>query len=611
MESSALETLLKTKPELIPLKEKLQALKTGTYCIHRAWGVGLVKSYDDKTGKLTIDFEGQKAGHSMDPVFVASKLEILSENHIISRHRKNPADIQALIDANPAELFTQILLAYPGQSVSSQEMETTLQHLMGLNYKKWLTGAKKHIAKNPKIVLPEKKTDGYSLRSEPVAADDEILVAFYKTKNVKKKIELAEQLLEHAPLPQEVVSKLGTLVEELASAIADSRVLTAGERLQGTWVRDDLAKLASVGTEKFTPTPEVLVREASNLQELSEQLSTAYLRRMLDLIHKTHSGEWQKLAFDLLKNSSGKSTQECVNFLLDHDCGQKLSEALDRWLLEQSLKAPMLVWIIKNRTARRFSTMLSRLMTPKFFSAIFYAIDHEAIQNTNPKRIALVELLADDKELIPELLATATPEVARDLAHTLLMSQGFETLTKRSLIARFIKQFPDIQSLISAEEAQTTSENLVVSWASLEKRKEEYQFLVTKKIPENKEAIAVAREHGDLKENSEYKMARQDNDTLMALKSQMEKELRVARGSDFSDATTGQVSLGSVVELQSGGEKTIYTILGAWDGNPEKNVLSYLTPLAQAMIGKKVGDKVKVGPQEYTIASIKRWVDVK
>lgn len=606
MESVA-ESILKTKPELNGIKEKLAALMPGTYCIHRTWGVGCIKSFNEATGKLTIDFEGDKASHEMDPAFCATKLEILPETHIISRHRKNPADVQALIDSNPAELFIQILSSAPNQTMSTIEMETTLQHLMGDHFKKWLTNVKKRLAKDSRISLGEKKGESYSLRSEPVAADDEVLVAFYKTKNVKKKIELAETLLAHQPLPQEVCAKLSSLVEELAAAIADSRVLTAGEKLQGAWVRDDLAKLAAMDGSKFNPVSADLIKESFSLQELTEQLPAQYLRRMLDVLKENQADEWQKVAFDLLRGSSGKFTQECVTFLLDNDCGQKLAETLDRWLGEQSLKAPMIIWIIKNRTARRYSTMLSRLMTPNFFSAILYAIDNEAIQNASPKRIALVELLLDDKDLIPELLATATPEVARDLAHTLLMNQGFETLTKRSLIARFIKQFPDVQSLIASDETKNEQENLIVSWESLEKRKAEYQLLVTKKIPENKEAIAIAREHGDLSENSEYKMARQDRDTLMALKAQMETELRIARGTDFTDASSERVSVGNVVELQNSKEKTTYTILGAWDGNPDKNILSYKTPLAQALLGKKEGESVSFGGQDYKVLAIRVW----
>lgn len=616
MEAAVIENLLKSNPTLALLKDKLLALKPGSYCIHRTWGVGEVKKYDPATNKLALQFEGQKELVQMDPGFCASKLEILPETHIIARHRTNTAEIQALIDGNPAELFAQILQNAPHHTMSALEMEATLQSLLGPDYKKWLTTAKKRVAKDKneasRIQLPEGKTGSYVLHTEAVAADDGILVAFYKTKNVKKKIELAESLLMLEELPEEVRSKLGTVVEELAGALVESRVLTAGEKLQGAWVRNDLAKIAGLDGTQYKPAPSELIKGAFDMGELAGELNSQYHRRMLELVKETHESDWQKIILDLMRGSSGKFTQECVIFLLDNGMDKKLGETMERWLNEQALKAPIIIWVVKNRTARRYSSMLSRLMTPKFFSAILYAIEYEAIQNASTKRIPLVEILSEDKDLIPELLSTATPEVARDLAHTLMMNQGFETLTKRSLLARFIKQFPDIQSLIAAENNQSQQqESLIVSWESLEKRKQEYNDLVQKKIPENKQAIATAREMGDLKENSEYKMARQDQDTLMSMKAQIETEMRVARGTDFSDAPAGMVGIGSIVELENSEGHTTYTVMGAWDGNPKENILSYKTPLAQAMMGKKPGETVKSAGQTYRIVNVKRWADKK
>ena len=130
-----------------------------------------------------------------------------------------------------------------------------------------------------------------------------------------------------------------------------------------------------------------------------------------------------------------------------------------------------------------------------------------------------------------------------------MLNQGFEELTKRSLLARFIKIFPGIQALVSGE-GEAKDEQLLVSRASAERKRLEYELIVTKRIPENSRAIAAAREHGDLRENAEYKMAKQDQQLLMAQKSQLERELARARITDFSDANTDQISVGSVVDLR-------------------------------------------------------------
>jgi transcription elongation factor GreA len=195
-----------------------------------------------------------------------------------------------------------------------------------------------------------------------------------------------------------------------------------------------------------------------------------------------------------------------------------------------------------------------------------------------------------------------------------MLNQGFEELTKKSLLARFIKIFPKIQSLVAAD-AESKEEQLLVSKPSFERKREEYESIVSKKIPENSKAIATAREHGDLKENSEYKMAKQDQQVLMAQKTALEKDLGRARITDFKEASTEQVSVGTIVEVKAvaNGKVTRYTVLGAWDGDPDNNVISYKTPFGAALLGKKTRDTVKVktggSEEDYEIVSIARYAD--
>src|SRR5438045_9614752 len=116
----------------------------------------------------------------------------------------------------------------------------------------------------------------------------------------------------------------------------------------------------------------------------------------------------------------------------------------------------------------------------------------------------------------------------------------------------------------------------MVSWESLERRKDEYNELVQKKIPANSKEIAIARSYGDLRENHEYKAAKEMQKILMRRKSELESQLVRARGTDFSNVRTDVVSIGThvrILDLESGnGEE--YTILGAWDSIPDKQVNS-------------------------------------
>jgi transcription elongation factor GreA len=613
MNSEAVSALIAKNPTLKPSKAKLEAMSPGSYVVHRSWGFGQIKSYDEATQKLIIDFQSKK-NHPMDPAFCVGTMEVLPGKHLLVRKQTDTATINDLIANNPAQLVVEALLGYENNATTAIDLEIVLAQVIGEEkFKKWWSAAKKAVAKDPRIAVPVKKTECYVLRETPVSAEDEILEQFKNTRSARRRILLAEQLIGTIE-SKEIQAHLQDILTGLAEAVKDSNQIDASERLVGAAIRDDLAKAVGIDPGTLEPSQASLIANVRDLPAIAEKIPVQFQSRFLELVKDTHPVEARDIAFTLLKTSQGKFTTECINFLVENGHSDELAASLKRWQVEQNLRAPVLLWIIKNRHSKKFAKLLNDLITPRLLSAIFFAIDYEALQASNARRIPLAEILSDDSDLISDLLSTADPETARDLANALLLNQGFEELTKKSLLARFIKIFPSIQTLV-ASEADSKEEQLLVSRESYERKREEYELIKSKKIPENSKAIAEAREHGDLKENSEYKMAKQDQLVLAAQKSLLEKELGRARITDFSEAATDQVSVGSVVDVSTGGKKVRFTLLGVWDSVPDKNIISYKTPLGLALLSKKVGDtvKVKIGSSEeaYTINSITRYVDAK
>ena len=607
MNSAAVSAYLAKFPSLKGVRAKLEAMEPGAYVVHRSWGFGQIKSYDETTHRLTIDFLDKK-GHDMDPAFCATTMEVLRANHLLVRKQEQPDEIAKLIAEQPVELVVEALKACPNHATTVLDLESTLSQVVGEErFKRWWSTTKKQLASDPRIAVPERKTECYVLRETPVSAEDEIVEQFNGTRSARRRIALAEGLID-AVTNQEAKTDLGAVLKGLTEAVATSNQLDPAERLYGAWVRDRLAKVTGAGDAVLEPTQTSLVASVRDLPAIAEKIPVQFQGRFLDLVKEAHPVECRDIVFTLLKVSQGKFTTECINFLVDNGYSEDLAATLKRWQTEQNLRAPVLLWVVKNRHSKKFAKLLNDLITPRLLGAIFFGIDYEALQASSSRRIPLAEVLSDDADLIGDLLATADPETARDLANTLLLNQGFEELTKKSLLARFIKIFPNIQSLV-ASEVETKEEQLVVSRASYERRHQEYDLIVSKKIPENSRAIAAAREHGDLRENSEYKMAKQDQQILMAHKRQLERDLHRARITDFKDAPADQVGIGSVVDLRhEDGTATRYTILGAWDGDPANHVISYKSPLGAALLGRKTGDTVRVkttGAEEtHTVAGI-------
>jgi transcription elongation factor GreA len=619
MNKEAIDALIEKNPKLVPHRAKLEAMVPGNYCLHRSWGFGKIVDYNAADDRLIIDFEDGKDGHAMAPAFCVDKLDILKTNDILVRSRTEPDLIEEMIKKKPADLICEIIAASDDQAMMASEIERLLARVIGpIKYKKWWTATKKVLVKDPRIGVPLKKTDPYIFRDEPVKPEDEILEQFHATKNSKQKIELGEKLYALSENISIIREEMPAILEELTEAIAHAKSLSQADRLHGVWVRNNLARDLHEDVESLEPSSASILDATNDYSELAAHLPAQYFKRYLDLISRTYPDKWQSMVEDLLRNSSGKFTSECINFMLEHEMEERIRYCLDRWLKEQTIKGPLLFWVVKNRASKKYNSIIEPLVTPRLLAAMFYAIDYEALQNASTRRIPLADLLSDDTTLIPDLLSTANVETANDLAQTLLLNQGFEDLTKKSLLARFIKQFPSVQSLLAGQAAETSEEEaLIVSQESFNAAKSEYEELISKKIPENKLAIQVARDHGDLKENSEYKMARQDQDLLLSRKNELEVDLSRARVTDFTDATVENVSIGSIVELKEGssGNTQRYSILGAWDSDPDNDVLSYKTPLAQALLGKEPGATVttKIGGNEeqWTVLSIARWVDAK
>ncbi|MDR2812207.1 MAG: GreA/GreB family elongation factor [Puniceicoccales bacterium] len=619
MDRTIIDQIARKQPLLDRELEKLENINEGTYCVHQSWGLGQILGYDPAMNVLKIIFEDQTE-HRMNPVFCVKKLEILSDNNILVQFKNSPDAIIAKAKNEPVALIHSLIEDSPHKELALSEIEFIFKRIIGESgFRRWWSNVKKLLAKDSLIMLSPKRLNTYILREQPVSIEDDMVEQIQIHKDPIKKIEIAAKILDLPRENQETIApEIKKVVDDLSTILGSSdKRLSIAQKLACCWIRNDLAGIIGDEIEYFEPTPEALIRDCNNLGKLVEELPSNYYERFLLLVTCAFPDEWESRCANLLKNSQGKFTNECILFLIERGCHDFLKDCFNRWLNERALKSPVLHWIIKNRHVRKFAGVISKeLVGHKLLNAIFLAIDMEALANTSSKRIPLAELVSEDRNLIRDLLSDATEEHARSLCQMLMQNQWFDSLTKKLLFARFIKEFPSVQVLISDKlsDKQSADVSLMVSRESFDAKKKEYEILVNEKIPANKKAIEIAREHGDLGENSEYKMARQDQSILLSRRDQLEIDLKKAQIIDFSTANDDTVGIGTVVRLtNSAHENAEYAILGAWDGDPDNNILSYKTPLAQALLAKQIGDDVEItiGSQtsSWKVEAIRRYVD--
>ena len=124
----------------------------------------------------------------------------------------------------------------------------------------------------------------------------------------------------------------------------------------------------------------------------------------------------------------------------------------------------------------------------------------------------------------------------------------------------------------------------------------ELHQLESVELPQVREAIAEARDKGDLSENFEYHAAKREQSRLLGRIRFKQKVLANARVIDMSRLETGRVQLLSKVEMTnlSNNKKMTYTIVNPHEANIHEGKISIKSPIAQALLGKKEGDVVEV-----------------
>ena len=153
-------------------------------------------------------------------------------------------------------------------------------------------------------------------------------------------------------------------------------------------------------------------------------------------------------------------------------------------------------------------------------------------------------------------------------------------------------------------------QRIPITKAGFERLKKDLETLKNVSIPENVRDIEVARAHGDISENAEYTAAKERQSFLYGKLQELENNLALANVINLKGLTNEKVVFGCHVSLEDidSGEKIKYQLLGPYESEPEQGRISVHSPLGQALIGKEVGDEIKVktpgGIQEFEILEI-------
>ncbi|NQU11668.1 GreA/GreB family elongation factor [bacterium] len=577
----------------------LLALATGAWCRHKSWGFGRVKAFDVMLQRVVVDFPGNPE-HALQLGYATESLTPVSPEHLEVRKVIDLSALQQLAKNEPLAVLRLALLSR-GRSATPGEIEASLAGTVvpADQWKRWWSLARKLAARDPHFAVPERKSEPLRLRTAPVSQQDELLAAFREAPGLPQKSAVTRQLLKSVATIANPDLLLQEFYDGLAAAIAAAPAGKPAPRLEAALLLEELLTHQRSQTESATALQLQLLSEAGNLPDLLDQLSAPAQKGLLRVLRQAAPERLLALVNDL----PARLLDEIAD-LLPSDADRILQRVRNH-----TASSELLGWLCRavSTGGGARPAWLDRLPPHVVLRSLLASIEDAPTRSASKR---LRDLLLNDDVLLTDLLAQAATDTVRDIARQILASHTFEELDRRSLMARLVKEFPFVQELLVS--TTTKEQPLIVSWSSYNRRQIELEEIIQKKIPQNSREIAQARSYGDLRENFEFKAARDTQKLLMRQRAELELLLVRSQATDFSDVRSDSVQIGTSVTVTdvATGQAQTYHILGAWDSNPHQGIISYPAALAQALLNHSVGEVIEcagdTAPQQLRIDHVEK-----
>lgn len=583
--------------------EKLSKLEPGTFVLHKSWGVGRIAEWDLIGDRVLIDFEG-KPGHALKISFAITSLEILPAEHLLARRLSELDSLKAMAKDDPTALV-ELALKSSGGKMSLDQLEGLLKPrvVSEADYKKWWEAAKRTLKGARHIVVPSKRQDPLVLRDSGEKPGAVMVRDFLSKRDLKGKLGVLALIQKDIDLFENAMQELVPVFQDISDTVRKAWKLHLKESLQLLLTRDELIEIikgeAPMGSFKASD----LVAEARSLiAESVAGLPAALYSRLYRAFPAAFPDRgWVTELLNHIARTGGRAVAEIATVLDANGEIEALAEYLKKSVRNRTLTQDLLIWTCKERDG-----LAKSVFSIDLAHAVLDTIEDDHVSG-GPKRTGrLVDVLSSEKALIGEWAQDKDEEMVQLFIKRLLGSTVLDELTRRSLMARVIKARPELEKIMEDQSGPREDNTLIVSWDSLEKKKAELHELVSVKIPHNHQEIQIAKEEGDLRENGGYKAARDQQAVLNRMRDELERDINRSRGTDFANVSTDVVGMGTVVDYTDAatGQTETLTILGAWDSDIEKHVVSYLSELAKSLLGKAVGDEAEI-PTDHGTRKVK------
>jgi len=591
--------------------ELLTHFKKGNFVFHTSgWGTGEILDVSMVREEVAIEFEYviDSQHFSFEKAF--KNIVPLPSGHFYSRRFGSPDLLEKEARENPAEVI-RLLLRDLGPKTAAEIKEEMCDLVIPVeDWNRWWQTARGKVKKDTKIESPKELKDPFRLRLEDVPHEVALHKALETKPGVHATIQMIYTFLRDFPETlknQEFRTSLETRLNDLLT----QEQLNDCQKLQVFFFQEDL------GNAKAKSQINELIGEMKAPSDVIRTIEImAFQKRALQVVRKMRK-DWKDVYLDLLFSVDQNLLRDFIVSELDipetrHDLKLKLNT-----LLIHPLSYPeVFIWYFQKIVAPKAKIPFSEPDGKNdFFEGLLILLDHleQKPQHRDLGKKILALITADRYKLVRDIFQHSNQEEVKEY---LLLATKCGSMTDHDIkilhsLAEVVH--PSLARLRRDKEQSTDEENVI--WTTQEgyvQTQQRIQQIATVETVHNAREIETARAHGDLRENAEFKAALERRDRLQSELKFLSNQIARARIITPADVNADEVGIGSVVHCRdSKGEHQRFTLLGSWDADPEKRILSIQSKLAQAMKGLTVGEKFDFQGDVFTITDIDNYFDQK
>jgi transcription elongation factor GreA len=588
--------------------EKHIAFDVGNFVFHRTWNIGRISSI--KGDEIVIDF-AKKRGHTMGLKMAIDSLVTLSREHIwVLKAVWSKDKLHDKIKSDPVWALRTVIKSFDNRAdLKKIKAELVPSVLTAGEWTSWSSKAREILKTDTMFGNAQDSIGTYIVRDHSLTFADKIYAQFKAEKGFFERVRFIRDLANKGQTDSEYfMEMLGFFTGYLRSYSVVNEYIMASYLL----IKELSAEhkhLASVLTLQFSE----LFEKIEDVVSVYEGLKDADLRASFLTHIKNFIPEWADVYIRLFPYSL---SQSMLNTLLASGNTDNLQHMVVDIVENYRDHRDAFIWVIKNLWDTKWVKDLNLSHEKVVITLIhimdisFKEIDSHRDTTDNRKINKQVQQMLFKDGALETFLDSSDPDTIERVYTLLEDVKDLDPAIKLRLRKHIIEKFPNFK-IMGDEEKTVVSRGLIVTSEKYSEKQTLLQEIMEVEVPNNQKEIAYALSLGDLRENAEYKAAKEKQDELNSKVAKLKNEIERAQIFDKSTVNASKVTFGTTVVLQNETEGTeeTYTILGPWESDPSSDIISYLSPLGKKLLNHKAGEHLSFTIHErkfeYSLKSIK------